>query len=85
MTVTWPSKVLVTKKIFGREFPTGLGPQNFNSARSWIILELPLFRKCLTKTPVRTAPFVLQCPDDRKNGVVGTQATYTSGSSAVGG
>ena len=41
--------------------------------------------KRLTNTPVRMAAFVLQCPDDRKNGVVSTQATYTSGSSAVGG
>jgi hypothetical protein len=41
--------------------------------------------KRLTNTPVRMAAFVLQCPDARKNGVVSTQATYTSGSSAVGG
>ncbi len=28
---------------------------------------------------------VLECPDDRKNRVVGAQATYQYGSSAVGG
>src|SRR5208337_3741005 len=33
----------------------------------------------------RMARSVLKCPDDRKNRVVSVQATYTSGSSAVGG
>ena len=42
-------------------------------------------RKRLTNTPVRQAGSVLKCPDDRKNRVVSAQATYTSGSSAVGG
>ena len=41
--------------------------------------------KRLTNTPVRQAGPVLKCPDDCKNRVVNTQATFTSGSSAVGG
>jgi len=40
--------------------------------------------KRLTNTPVLQAGSVLKCPDDRKNGVVSAQATYTSGGSAVG-
>jgi hypothetical protein len=44
-----------------------------------------LVRKRLTNTPVRQAGSVLKCPDDRKNRVVSTQATYPCGSSAVGG
>jgi transposase len=42
-------------------------------------------RKRLTNTPVRQAGSVLKSRDDRKNRVVSTQATYTSGCSAVGG
>ncbi len=42
-------------------------------------------RKRLTNTPVRMAESVLKCSDDRKNRVVSAQATFTSGSSAVGG
>ena len=42
-------------------------------------------RKRLANTPVRMAGSVLMCSDDRKNRVVSAQATYTSGSSAVGG
>ena len=45
----------------------------------------PVIRKRLTNTPVRMAGSVLKCSDDRKNRVVSAQATYTSGSSAVGG
>ena len=41
--------------------------------------------KRLTNTPVLQAGSVLKCPDDRKNRVVSAQATYASGSSAVGG
>jgi hypothetical protein len=41
--------------------------------------------KRLTNTPVRQAGSVLKCPDDRKDGVVRAQVTYTRGSSAVGG
>ncbi len=39
----------------------------------------------MTNTPVRQAGSVLKCPDDRKKRVVSAQATYPSGSSAVGG
>ncbi len=41
--------------------------------------------KRLTNTPVRQAVSVLKCPDDGKNRVVNAQATYTSGSPAIGG
>jgi hypothetical protein len=41
--------------------------------------------KRLTNTPVRQAGSVLKCPDDRKNRIASAQATYTSGSPAVGG
>ena len=41
--------------------------------------------KRLTNTPVLQAESVLKCPDDRKNRVVSAQATYASGSSALGG
>src|SRR5215472_14708386 len=44
-----------------------------------------MYRKRLTNTPVLQAGSVLKCPDDRKNRVVSAQATYASGSSAVGG
>jgi hypothetical protein len=46
---------------------------------------ISIHRKRLTNTPVRMAGSVLKCPDDRKNRVVSAQATYTTGSSAVGG
>ena len=49
------------------------------------ITRVPLESKRLTNTPVRQAGSVLKCRDDRKNRVVSTQATYTSGCSAVGG
>jgi hypothetical protein len=49
------------------------------------IVRVPFARKRLTNTPIRQAGSVLKCPDDRKNRVVSTQATYTSGGSAVGG
>ncbi len=45
----------------------------------------PLHRKRLTNAPVRGAGSVLKCLDDHKNRVVGIQATYPCGSSAVGG
>jgi hypothetical protein len=45
---------------------------------------LPVCKR-LTNTPVRQAGSVLKCPDDRKTRVVSAQATYTSGSSGVGG
>jgi hypothetical protein len=41
--------------------------------------------KRLTNTPVRRTGCVLECPNDRKNGVVSAQATYTIGGPAVGG
>jgi hypothetical protein len=44
-----------------------------------------VYGKRLTNTHVRQAGSVLKCRDDRKNRVVSAQATYTSGSSAVGG
>src|SRR6266852_140721 len=47
--------------------------------------KVKLNRKRLTNPPFEGRGFVLQCPDDRKNRVVSTQATYTSGSSAVSG
>ena len=48
------------------------------------VSEATIQRKRLTNTPVRQAGSVLKCPDDRKNRVVSAQATFPSGSSAVG-
>jgi len=48
--------------------------------------DIPILKgKRLTNTPVRGVVTVLKLSDDRKNRVVSAQATYTCGSSAVGG
>jgi len=61
--------------------PNDLNPDGSGTDQHW----KDFVRKRLTNTPVRQAGSVLKCPDDHKNRVVSTQATYPCGSSAVGG